>query len=152
MILADQLREIHRVLRPGGRYVLTTHSHLYGQYLFWSAVFSACGLPRLARWYADTVNRVFKHCTLLTPDEWTVMLQAAGFREVKVSFYLSRRAMWLFDLLLPMSLPSRLNKALWGRWAVLPRRFLAAVETHLLKNVYREDPALGAGMCIEARK
>lgn len=149
---AGPLREIHRVLRPGGKYVLTTHSHLYGQYLFWYAAFARLGLTRLAQWYADTINRVFKHYTLLTPEEWTALLHAAGFREVTVSFYLSRRAMWLFDLLLPMSLPSRLNKALWGRWAVLPRRFLAACETHLVKHIYREDPAVGAGMCIEARK
>ena len=148
----EPLREIHRVLRPGGKYVLTTHSHLYGSYLFWYAACTRLSLPRLAQWYADTINRVFKHYTMLTPQEWTTMLQAAGFHDVRISFYLSRRAMWLFDLLLPMSVPSRLNKALWGRWAVLPRRFLAAVETHVFKRIYREDPAIGAGMCIEARK
>lgn len=146
------LREIRRVLRPGGKYVFTTHSHLYGQYLFWYAACHRLGLHRLGDWYAATVNRVFKHCTMLTPDEWTQLLEAAGFRDVRISFYLSRRAMWWFDLLLPMSVPSRCNKALFGRWAVLPRVFLAAIETHLFKFVYREDPPVGAGMCIEAYK
>lgn len=144
--------EIHRVLKPGGKYVFTTHSHLYGDYLFWRDACYRLKLYRLGDWYARSVNRVFKHHSMLSPPQWQALLQRSGFREVRISYYLSRRAMHIFDLLLPGSLPARLNQALWGRWAILPRRFLAAVHTHVFKRFYNETPMVGAGLCLEARK
>jgi len=150
--LDEPLQEIHRILQPGGKYVFTTHSHLYGDFLFYHDLCYRFGWYRLGDWYARNVNRVFRHYSMWSPQQWELELQKHGFHNIKFKYYLSRRAMHLFDLLLPGSIPARINKALWGKWAIMPRHFIAAMHTHILKEYYNEDPLIGAGLCIEAYK
>ncbi|MDO8530739.1 MAG: class I SAM-dependent methyltransferase [Dehalococcoidia bacterium] len=97
--LSEVIAETWRVLKPGGRLVLTVPTTTLGQHLFFSRIFARCGLPAWARRYADAVNRRLAHYNLLSADEWRAKLATAGFSEFSYEYLLSSRAVATWDLL-----------------------------------------------------
>jgi ubiquinone/menaquinone biosynthesis C-methylase UbiE len=84
------LAEVHRVLRPGGRFVFCTHSLLalnrhapMRLRAFARFLLGQCGLPvrerELGERFLDDAFEEAKYLQVLPPGSWRRMLRAAGF-------------------------------------------------------------------------
>ena len=72
---AAVLREISRVLRPGGMFATTLPSEHYPDFLLGSTIFRKVGLRRMGEAYGRFFNRISYHYHVYPPDR---MAPAAG--------------------------------------------------------------------------
>jgi hypothetical protein len=148
------LREVSRVLKPGGCLYLTVPSPRCTTYLLWRAVFARLGLRRLADWYANLTLKLFKAEHIMEADGWAAVLGRAGFRVEHHEPYMPRRAARIQDLFTPTGVLSVVAKRLWGRLLILPRLHRARVRLYrrALMGPYEERTPLGSGTLIVARR
>ena len=107
--LAGSLREIKRVLRMDGRFIFSTPSHHFGQFLLGSTLARQIGLQALAKLYAQWFNRRSLHWHVLTPENWIQQLAGCGLAVEHWEYYVSDAAHRAFDLAHYLSLPRLLS-------------------------------------------
>lgn len=148
------LREIQRVLRPGGRLYMTVPSPRCTTFLLWRQVFARIGLRSLARAYASWTLRVFRAEHVLEAEGWEKLLSKAGFALEQSEPYMPLRATRIQDLMLPSAAFSVLAKRLFGRLLLFPRIHRVKVRLYrsLLRGAYEERAAEGSGILLVARR
>jgi len=90
------LPELARVLRPGGRLVLTVPSDRFHALL--DGVQSAPD-KAAAQAYARHIDQLLAHYHYHTADEWRVLLATVGIRLVQAAYYVSPEAARFWDRL-----------------------------------------------------
>ena len=146
--LIGGLREMARVLKPGGRLIFTVP--LGEETLLPGRVSDGFWGRWLARLYGRAYNRVFDHVNLLTAQGWGELLARNGLELVYQRTYGSKEVLRTHRLMLPASLPSLLYKRFTGRWVFSPalrRATWGALWAGLLREQYARASATG-GMCL----
>jgi SAM-dependent methyltransferase len=110
------LDECARVLRPGGRLVVTSPNPRFSELLAGSTVSRALGLDGLARRYAASLNRRSRHYHLLDREEWRRRLESRGLAVATAHDYFGAPAHRAFDLLHYLGAPALIARRLTGRW------------------------------------
>jgi SAM-dependent methyltransferase len=148
---AAVLREIARVLRPGGVFATTLPSEYYPEFLLGATVFRKIGLRGLARAYGRFFNRISNHYHVYPPGEWRRRLAAAGLVVEEQTYYFSAAAHRRFDLSHYLGVPNLITKRLFGRWMLFDwQRKLFA---RWLRPYYEEPlPAAGAYQFVRCQK
>jgi SAM-dependent methyltransferase len=121
--LQSTLREISRVLAPGGSLVITVPSDRFASSLFLPRVLSNLGLQRLGEAYGNWFNAISKHFHTYNREGWTSRLEDAGLEVVRWSSYLLPDAMGAFDLSHYYGAPTLLTKRFTGRWVLWPGKW-----------------------------
>ena len=152
------LPELGRVLRKGGILVLTVPSDRFRSLL--DGVRTA-PTKAAAQAYATSVDKLFAHHHYHTADEWRVLLQAAGMKLVKATYYVSPAATATWD---------RMNRAygIGGRslfnMAASPRLKFLGYQKLMAKQVYasllprlrplydENNPNEGGGLLVVGEK
>ncbi|MFQ6096521.1 MAG: class I SAM-dependent methyltransferase [Armatimonadota bacterium] len=150
--LHSALSEVTRVLRPGGKFVFTAPSEKFNELLFYPRVMRRFRLYGLARAYENMVNRTFRHYHLFSPEEWIGHLRAAGMHVEETRYFLPPETMRLWDLFLPISVPAKVSKMLFGRWTIGTRQLVTAVWHKRLTRLMTAPCNSGGGLVIQARK
>lgn len=151
--LKKALREAHRVLSPGGKFILTLPTENYEKFLFYPRILQGLGLKNLAGHYRKAVNKIFRHYHAYAIVRWINDLEDNGFKILKTIQYIPRKTMALIDFCLPFSSVSLLNKKIFRRWIFCPilRKYIAAYLMLFLKRTYLyNDSSEGACIFIEA--
>ena len=150
------LREACRVLRPGGRFIVTVPTPRYERSFFWTRAFTTLRLASLAAWYRRTLNRIFKHYHTDSADHWKARLERAGFAIAEGRYYLTETVVSIDDLLYPFGLIGKLSKRLFDRWILFPawrRNIAVPLLAYVLRDLYRSDAEDEGGyFLIEALK
>jgi SAM-dependent methyltransferase len=155
--LEETLREIARVLRPGGPFVCSVPSPNFARFLLGATLPRALGVPALGEAYGRWFNHISRHYHTDSLEVWRHRLAAAGLELVRWRGYLSREAMWLFDLSHYYGAPTLVSKRLFDRWVLWPDKVRVwPPERWLARRLVRyceEDPGLdGAYLFLVCRK
>ncbi|MBN1178712.1 MAG: class I SAM-dependent methyltransferase [Anaerolineae bacterium] len=95
--VAPVVREVGRVLRPGGRFIFTVPSDAFRRLLDAYQVRLAAGDPEGAERYAAQVDRRLAHYHYHTPGEWGELLDAAGMEVESARYYVPEPTARLWD-------------------------------------------------------
>lgn len=144
--LNKALKEIHRILKKDGTLIFTVYTGTFGDTLFYSKILTKLGLPKIADFYARTINQVFNHKNLFSLEEWEEMLTINGFKVVKFKQYLPEKIMNIFDFFLPFSLFSFLWKKFFLKWKPFSTKLLANIAYSSLKNSFNDSKRTGCGL------
>lgn len=137
------LREISRVLAPGGKLAFTTPSQYFGDFLLGNAVMRRLGLPGLGQAYADWFDGISYHYHRLTPERWRAKLNAVGLTVNHYHYYFPEAAHHVFDVSHYLGVPALVSRRLTGQW--LPHPALYRPLARVLRH-YTD----GGGRAIEA--
>ncbi len=145
------LREIHRVLSPGGLFAATVPSQHFAEYLLGSTIFRKIRLSPLARAYGNFFNKISKHYHIYSPERWKSLLESVGFQVLEQRYYFSPGAHRVFDLCHYIAAPMWVTKRLFGKWVVHP--IITRPLEPLMRRFYVEPwPEQGAYHFFLARK
>lgn len=150
--LVEVFMEIHRLLKPGGRYIFTAHSHYYNDYLFTAKWLRRLGLTSMAGAYVNLINYIFQHFNCLTPEEWGWKLGKAGLELVHYEYYLGPSVLSAFDRLLPLSAPAYFWHRLFHRYTLLPRSMARLVFQRYICDLVEEREPTGGGLLLVAKR
>lgn len=133
------LREIARVLKPGGRFITGVVNDRFASMLLGTKLFG----PGYGRWF----NKNAVHINTFSPEGWTERFQAAGLQVEDWHFYVSPGATKLLDFSHYYGVPSLLTRKLLGRWLVAPPFTPNLLWEPLLRPIYLAPPP-SDGSCI----
>lgn len=96
--LEPVLREVVRVLQPGGRFIATVPSDAFRQLLAGYQDRVAVGDIEGAEAYASQVDRRLEHHRYLSPQAWTNLLEGLGLRLMRSKYYIPAEVAAVWDL------------------------------------------------------
>lgn len=144
------LCEASRVLRPGGKLVITMPSHLFTEYLGGAALLRPLGL---AAAYRRFFNRISRHAHTDPPQLWAQRLARAGFAVDRWQYYFSKDALRALEIGHVQGFPSAIIHLLTGSWILAPWRANLRRTEQWVRPYYEEQPAdEGAYIFMVARK
>jgi len=136
--------EVTRVLRPDGRFLFSVPNDRHNENLLVARILESVGLSGVARRYRSWFKRMQVHHHMYTEEEWRRRAEAHGLKVVSCRPYLSPRATALLELGHYYGAPNVLNKALFGKWVVLPYRPRFALVERFLAPYVAEDGVPGS--------
>jgi ubiquinone/menaquinone biosynthesis C-methylase UbiE len=135
-VIQPVLKEVFRVLEPGGVFYITIPTDQFEQYALVSRILAKLGFNKLQlvfrRWY----NNFWKHYHCYSPEEWEAMLRQAGFRVIKKTEFAGKNTCTFNDILILSAIPALFFKSMFGRWVLFPK----------LRKIYM--PALEKLFCL----
>lgn len=143
--LPPVLAEVNRVLRPGARFVITTPSHLFTEYLGGAAFFERLRLGGLAQRYRRLFNTISRHAHTDSPETWAARLAEAGFAIERWQYYFSRGALRVLEIGHAQGLPAAALHALTGHWIIAPWESSLAPTERWVRPFYEEKAAQDGG-------
>lgn len=148
------LNEIGRVLRPGARFIITTPSHFFTEYLGGAALFKSMHLDGMAGRYQRFFNFISRHAHTDSPETWAGRLAEAGFSVEHWQYYFSRDALRALEMGHVQGLPSAALHALTGHWIVAPWESSLGPTERWVRPFFEEEAGIdgGAYILIIARK
>jgi SAM-dependent methyltransferase len=148
------LNEVSRVLRTGGRFLITMPSQYFNEYLGGAAFFERLRLPGLAGRYRSFFDFITRHAHTDSPETWAGRLALAGFAVERWQYYFSRDALRALEVGHVQGLPSAVLHALTGHWIVAPWESSLAPTERWVRPFFEEEASLneGAYVMFVARK
>jgi len=150
--LVEVFMEIRRLLKPGGTYIFTAHSHYYNDYLFTVRFLRQLKCNSLASLYIKFINAIFKHFNCLPPEEWQKKLNKAGLALVHYEYYLGPNMLGAFDRLLPLAAPSYIWYVISQRYTLLPRAMAQLLFHRYLCRLAELKEVTGGGLLMIAQR
>lgn len=114
------LKDMARVLRPGGVAVITVPSEYFPQYLLGTTVLNGLRIKKGAEAYARFMNRISRHVHIEPPATWQRWIEDAGMVVEDWRYYFSHRDTMILDASHYVSAPSMITRAVLGRWVLWP--------------------------------
>ncbi|MEI6532212.1 MAG: class I SAM-dependent methyltransferase [Candidatus Roizmanbacteria bacterium] len=111
--LNGNLKEIHRILKPGGYLITSVMTNKWNEYMSDKKFIG----KSYANWFR--MNQV--HLNLLSEEEWSQSFKNAGFKIASITGYLSKRTTQYLELSHYISTPSLISHKLLNRWVLFPR-------------------------------
>lgn len=147
------LNETSRVLQRNGRFLITTPSHYFTEWLGGAAVCESLKLNGLAKRYRRFFNRISRHAHTNRPEIWAERLALAGFEVERWQYYFSKEALRALEIGHVQGVPAALMHAATGHWIVAPWESSLRPTNHWLRPYYNEPFGdSGAYLLIVARK
>ena len=147
------LSDVGRVLRPGGKLVVTMPSHYFTEYLGGAMWLDKQGFKGSANRYRRFFNKIARHAHTDPPEEWAARFAGAGLAVEQWQYYFSKDALHALEIGHGQGLPSALLHFLTGHWILAPWRSSLRFTERWLRPYYEEEfPTRGTMLLFIARK
>ena len=146
------LSEISRVLKPGGRLIITVPSEYFNGDSFFQKIFRGFGFNRAAQWYNRALNSVLKHHHVDDHRVWAARFEKAGLSMERFEYIVPRKVFYAYERWLLPAIPSKIFKVLFGRWIFWPRVLTPPFALWWFKDLLKEEDDKGVGYFFVARK
>jgi SAM-dependent methyltransferase len=146
------LSEVYRVLKPGGRFLTTVPSEYWDNDSFYQKIFKAVGFNQAAQWYNRVLNKVSAHYHVDDWKTWEGRMKKAGLKLEVKEYLIPIRTFYAFERWFLPAIPSKINKALFKRWVLLPRFWAPGFFNWWFKDLLKAEDKIGAGYYLAARK
>jgi SAM-dependent methyltransferase len=133
------LRDIHRVLKPRGKFVFCVPGENFLPFLSISRALRRVRLKGLAARYERFFNRISRHYHTDDPEAWRVRLERCGFALDRCWYYFSPGALATLEWGHYFGAPSVLAKKLSGRWIIAPTRWNLWLTERGVRKYYEES-------------
>jgi SAM-dependent methyltransferase len=156
--IAAVLRELSRVLAPGGTLYVTVPSEQFGDLLLASRIWRALGFPGRADAYGVRKNARSHHVNVWSATAWTEAFARESLTVVDISYLLSRGVMTLWSACTStpfklLFLPFRFGRdRQWAWMDTVLRGLLVAGVLPILERAPGSDPASGGYLFLAAQK
>jgi SAM-dependent methyltransferase len=136
--LDETLREVQRVLRPGGQFVASVVGNRFPHELLGTTLLNKLGFDGSAygRWF----NKLSHHHNTFSVPAWSQRFEQAGLEVVSWRPYFSFAALKLFDFSHYYGAPSLLTRRATGRWLLFPPLSPNLLWEPLLRRIYTAPP------------
>ena len=121
------LKEIYRVLKPGGYFLTSVMVDQWENYLFGSKIFG--------KMYIDHMRKTQIHHNLLANKLWKSYFQKTGFEIQSVEGYLYKKSSLFLDLFHYLSIGSLICHKLFKKWVLFSIAFLNKKITQFIKKI-----------------
>lgn len=111
--LEGLLKEVIRVLRPGGYFLTGVMCDKWENYFFWSKL--------IGKNYIKFMRKKQDHKNLFSSEKWHQEFENAGFKVGKETGYLSKSTSLWMDIFHYLSFPELISYKLFNRWVLFPR-------------------------------
>jgi ubiquinone/menaquinone biosynthesis C-methylase UbiE len=135
------LREIFRVLIPGGHLLFGVPGPHFAKMLLFSSFLKRIGCRRLSHAYGKWFNRHSLHFHTDEPAVWLERLTRHGFSVRGWEYYMDKSGLQAFDLAHYCSLPNLVIHKLTGKWVVFPFTLLTPLYERWLMPHVSAKPA-----------
>lgn len=147
------LTETGRVLKPGGRFVMTMPNHNFTKLLGGAQFLERLGQDGLAERYRTFFNFISRHAHTESIEWWGEKLAIAGFKIERWQYYFSEQALHALELGHVQGVPSAVLHALTGQWVLAPNRVSLAPTDSWVRPFFEEEaPENGTYLLIIAQK
>ncbi|VAX23696.1 hypothetical protein MNBD_NITROSPINAE02-1758 [hydrothermal vent metagenome] len=150
--LDGALSEISRILKPGGRFIITIPSHHLSDMFLFTKIFNKLGLSSMGKWYSDIKNKAWKHYHLYSPETWVEILSRCGLRVVEYKYLHSKEVTELCDLFSFSGVMSVIWRKLFSRLLLFPFALRGVILSKMLGRLYKTNPDIGATIFLVAEK
>jgi len=116
--LGPVLNEIMRVLREGGRLLVTLPTDQFERFSTFSSVLRAFRLNSLDDRFCSAYNKFWKHFHAYKPEKWQLLFQEHGFETVEAITYGSRGSCLVNDLLAPFGVLAKVRRNRGYSWVI----------------------------------
>ena len=130
------LCEAARVLRPGGKLVLTSPNNRLVDKFLSARLLHSIGLSGAARAAGNLGNRTLGNRTCLSTEQWKQKATHAGFSSTECIYMIPPKVFHVSEVLMPFGIPSILAKRLLGRLLFAERRISLQLFHWLLMGYY----------------
>lgn len=155
--LRPVVREVRRVLKPGGQFVVTVPSHRFEQSGVVATVLGALKMRRMLSLWSRRYNKFWKHFHAYDIVGWRDYFEQEGFDVASSFYYHPVRSCLRNDLLTPFGAIGKAQKLLFNKWTFFAsiRRMMLILWWPILKKLAgRDSMAIESGglVCVVARK
>lgn len=111
--LKQSIKEIKRVLKPGGYFLTSVMANKWEDYLFGSRI--------LGKKYLQIMRKKQEHFNLLSKNQWKNLFHSVGFKTIEIDDYMNKQQSEIMDISHYLSLPSLISHKLFGKWVLFPK-------------------------------
>ena len=136
------IAEMSRVLKKGGKLVITVPTPYLTDYLGVKRFLDSLGLSVLGGFYGDFFNKLFKHKNLYKHTEWEKIFKKHGLILIDYKYYHSERLIRAHELLTYIAIPQQISKMLFGNWvgfSRLRKSLILPVLLGVLHDLYYQE-------------
>jgi SAM-dependent methyltransferase len=112
------LKEVGRVLRPGGLFVFCVPNQRFTENLLGTHIFKKLGMVSASQAYSRLFNRISRHAHTDGLEVWKRRLEQVGFTIEKSWDYFPPPALHVLEVGHLMGLPALAAKKLTGQWII----------------------------------
>ncbi len=127
----SSLKEIYRVLKPGGYFLTSVMADQWENSLFGTKLFG--------KNYLRYMKKTQVHHNLLSNKQWQWYFKKAGFKIQSTDGYLYKKSAFYLDLFHYLSIMSLISYKLFNKWILFNISFLNKLKTQLIKKIIVDE-------------
>ncbi len=125
------LKEIYRVLKPGGYFLTSVMADQWEKNLFGSKIFG--------KTYLSYMRKTQVHYNLFSNQQWQAYFRKTGFKIQTIDGYLYKKSAFYLDVFHYLSIGSLISYKLSNKWVLFSIPFLNKIKIKIIKSIIVDE-------------